>query len=121
MIKDLVTYLFQEKTEHIKFDGVDNYYAGIPYFFRFNKSATGDPYYAMAGFSGTFETFYIQDKYYVSDILTVNYGLRYDSFEMDNGPAYNEYGSSLLGFRNDTIASTSILQPRFGFQLDADL
>ena len=102
-----------------KFNGVDNYYAGIPYFFRFNKSATGDPYYAMAGFSGTFETIYLQDKYYVSDILTVNYGLRYDSFEMDMGPAYNEYGSGLLGFRNDTPASTSILQPRFGFQLDA--
>lgn len=102
-----------------KFDGVDNYYAGIPSYFRFNKSATGDPYYAMAGFSGTFETFYIQDKYYVSDILTLNYGLRYDSFEMDAGPAYNEYGSGLLGFRNDTPASTSIVQPRFGFQLDA--
>ena len=43
--------------ELIEFNGVDNYYAGIPYFFRFNKSATGDPYYAMAGFSGTFETF----------------------------------------------------------------
>ena len=102
-----------------QFKGVDNYYAGIPSFFRFNKSATGDPYYAMAGFSGTFETLYVQDKFYVSDILTVNYGLRYDSFEMDSGPAYNEYGSGLLGFRNDTPASTSILQPRFGFQLDA--
>ena len=57
-------------------------YDGIPSFFRFNKSATGDPYYAMAGFNGTFESMYIQDKYYVSDILTINYGLRYDSFEM---------------------------------------
>ena len=102
-----------------QFKGVDNYYAGIPSFFRFNKSATGDPYYAMAGFSGTFETFYIQDKYYMTDNLTINYGLRYDSFEMDMGPAYNDYGSGLLGFRNDTPASTSVLQPRFGFQLDA--
>jgi hypothetical protein len=102
-----------------KFDGVDNYYAGIPSYFRFNKSATGDPYDASAEFTGTFETLYVQDKYYVSDILTVNYGLRYDSFEMANGPAYNEYGSGLLGFRNDTPASTSIVQPRFGFQLDA--
>ena len=102
-----------------QFEGVQNYYDGIPSYFRFNKSATGDPYYAMAGFSGTFETFYIQDKYYVSDILTINYGLRYDSLEMDEGPAYNEYGSGLLGFRNDTIANTSILQPRFGFDLDA--
>ena len=56
---------------------------------------------------------------YLSDILTINYGLRYDNFEMDAGPAYNEYGSGLLGFRNDTLASTSILQPRFGFDLDA--
>ena len=39
-----------------QFEGVQNYYDGIPSFFRFNKSATGDPYYAMAGFSGTFET-----------------------------------------------------------------
>jgi hypothetical protein len=102
-----------------QFEGVQNYYDGIPSYFRFNKSATGDPYYAMAGFSGTFETLYVQDKFYMSDILTINYGLRYDSFEMDAGPAYNEYGSGLLGFRNDTPASTSILQPRFGFQLDA--
>jgi hypothetical protein len=102
-----------------QFEGVQNYYDGIPSYFRFNKSATGDPYYAMAGFSGTFETIYAQDKYYISDRLTINYGLRYDSFEMDAGPAYNEYGSGLLGFRNDTTASTSILQPRFGFHLDA--
>ena len=102
-----------------QFEGVQNYYDGIPSYFRFNKSATGDPYYAMAGFSGTFETIYAQNKTYISDRLTINYGLRYDSFEMDAGPAYNEYGSGLLGFRNDTIASTSILQPRFGFDLDA--
>jgi hypothetical protein len=117
--KELGNLFISRENGAYQFEGVQNYYDGIPSFFRFNKSATGDPYYAMAGFSGTFETFYIQDKYYVSDILTVNYGLRYDSFEMDAGPAYNEYGSGLLGFRNDTPASTSIVQPRFGFQLDA--
>ena len=70
-------------------------------------------------FSGTFETLYVKISITVSDILTINYGLRYDSFEMDAGPAYNEYGSGFLGFRNDTPASTSIIQPRFGFELDA--
>ena len=117
--KELGNLFISRENGAYQFEGVENYYAGIPSFFRFNKSANGDPYYAMAGFSGTFESIYIQDKYYVSDILTVNYGLRYDSFEMSSGPAYNEYGSGLLGFRNDTPASTSILQPRFGFQLDA--
>ena len=117
--KNLGNLFISRENGAYQFEGVQNYYDGIPSYFRFNKSATGDPYYAMAGFSGTFETFYIQDKYYISDILTINYGLRYDSFEMDAGPAYNAYGSGLLGFRNDTIASTSILQPRFGFDLDA--
>ncbi len=117
--KELGNLFISRENGAYQFKGVQNYYDGIPSFFRFNKSATGDPYYAMAGFSGTFESIYIQDKYYLSDILTINYGLRYDSFEMDMGPAYNEYGSGLLGFRNDTPASTSILQPRFGFQLDA--
>ena len=117
--KELGNLFISRENGAYQFEGVQNYYDGIPSFFRFNKSATGDPYYAMAGFSGTFESMYIQDKYYVSDILTINYGLRYDSFEMSSGPAYNEYGSGLLGFRNDTPASTSILQPRFGFQLDA--
>jgi len=51
-----------------RFNGVDNYYAGIPYYFRFNKSATGDPYYASAEFTGSIETLYVHDKYYVSDI-----------------------------------------------------
>ena len=117
--KELGNLFISRENGAYQFEGVQNYYDGIPSFFRFNKSATGDPYYAMAGFSGTFESMYIQDKYYVSDILTINYGLRYDSFEMRSGPAYNKYGSGLLGFRNDTPASTSILQPRFGFQLDA--
>ena len=117
--KELGNLFISRENGAYQFEGVQDYYDGIPSFFRFNKSATGDPYYAMAGFSGTFESIYIQDKYYLSDILTINYGLRYDSFEMDMGPAYNEYGSGLLGFRNDTPASTSILQPRFGFQLDA--
>ena len=117
--KELGNLFISRENGAYQFEGVDNYYAGIPSFFRFNKSATGDPYYAMAGFNGTFETMYIQDKYYVSDILTINYGFRYDSFEMEKGPAYNSYGSELLGFRNSARASTSILQPRFGFQLDA--
>ena len=117
--KELGNLFISRENGAYQFEGVQNYFDGIPSFFRFNKSATGDPYYAMAGFNGTFESMYIQDKYYVSDILTINYGLRYDSFEMSSGPAYNEYGSGLLGFRNDTPASTSILQPRFGFQLDA--
>src|SRR6056300_303758 len=117
--KELGNLFISRENGAYQFKGVQNYYDGIPSYFKFNKSATGDPYYAMAGFSGTFETLYVQDKFYMSDILTINYGVRYDSFEMDAGPAYNEYGSGLLGFRNDTPASTSILQPRFGFQLDA--
>ena len=117
--KNLGNLFISRENGAYQFEGVQNYYDGIPSFFRFNKSATGDPYYAQAGFSGTFETLYVQDKFYMSDILTVNYGLRYDSFEMDSGPAYNAYGSGLLGFRNDTPANTSILQPRVGFKLDA--
>ena len=102
-----------------QFKGVDNYEAGIPSYFRFNQSATGNPYDAAAAFSGTFKTLYVQDKMYISDILTVLVGVRMDSFAMDNGPAYNAIASEKLGFSNATPAKSRILQPRVGFNLDA--
>ncbi len=102
-----------------QFQGVDNFEAGVPSFFRFNQSATGDPYDAAAAFSGTFKTIYIQDKMYVSDILTVLAGLRLDSFAMNNGPMYNELASQKHGFSNSTPAKSRIIQPRVGFNLDA--
>ena len=101
------------------FEGVDNFEAGVPSFFRFNQSATGNPYDAAAAFSGTFKTIYIQDKMYVSDILTILAGVRLDTFAMDNGPAYNASASETLGFSNSTPAKSRILQPRVGFNLDA--
>ena len=64
-------------------------------------------------------TFYIEDVVDVSDILTLNFGIRVDSIEQpENVGRENAAFEALAGFSNTAPLDSQVIQPRFGYKLD---
>ena len=64
-------------------------------------------------------TFYIEDVVDVSDILTLNFGIRVDNIDQpENTRGYNAAFEGLTGFSNTAPLESSVIQPRFGYKLD---
>ncbi|MBD3771722.1 MAG: TonB-dependent receptor [Rhodobacterales bacterium] len=98
----------------------DNFANGdFDYFQYTNSAGTNDVNDAAADFGYEINTFYIQDKWQVSDKLDVTAGLRYDYYTSSDKPRYNATFQSNYGFRNDeNMDGRDLLQPRFGFNYD---
>ncbi len=64
-------------------------------------------------------TFYIEDVVDVSDILTLNFGVRVDNIDQpENTRGYNAAFEGLTGFSNTAPLESTVIQPRFGYKLD---
>ena len=64
-------------------------------------------------------TFYIEDVVDVSDILTLNFGIRVDTIDQpENTGGRNAAFEELAGFSNTVPLESSVIQPRFGYKLD---
>ena len=64
-------------------------------------------------------TFYIEDVVDVSDILTLNFGVRVDSIDQPrNVGSENAAFEALAGFSNTAPLDSQVIQPRFGYKLD---
>nr|WP_321442234.1 TonB-dependent receptor [uncultured Hyphomonas sp.] len=124
-------------------DNFDNFANGdFDYFQYTNAAGTNDVNDAAADFGYEINTFYIQDKWQVTDKLDITAGLRYDYYTSSDKPRYNcvfEYGNMYdptdpdtnvcgldapgtragYGFRNDeNMDGRDLLQPRFGFNYE---
>ena len=98
----------------------DNFANGdFDYFQYTNAAGTNDVNDAAADFGYEINTFYIQDKWQVTDKLDVTAGLRYDYYTSSDKPRYNANFESTYGFRNDNnMDGRDLLQPRFGFNYE---
>lgn len=64
---------------------------------------------------------FLQDSWSPNFNLTLTYGLRVDTPNVDRAPTYNAAASTAFGFRNDTtINGKELIQPRFGFNYTFD-
>ena len=102
-----------------RWDSVDNFINGNLDYLRFIKPVTGNLMDGAAIVDIDMSTFYIEDVVDVSDILTLNFGVRVDTIEQPEDPtAYNAAFEALAGFRNTVPLDSSVIQPRFGYKLD---
>ena len=78
---------------------------------------TNNPDTAAALFGNTLNTFYVQDEMFFDELdLTIVAGLRYDWFESDDRPTFNQAFFNATGVRNDAnLDGVDLLMPRLGF------
>ena len=102
-----------------RWNSVDDFLNGNLSYLRFIKPVTGNLMDGAAIVDIDMSTFYIEDVVDVSDILTLNFGVRVDTIEQpENTAGYNAAFEALAGFRNTVPLDSSVIQPRFGYKLD---
>ena len=100
-------------------NSVDDFVNGNLTYLRFIKPVTGNLMDGAAIVDIDMSTFYIEDVVDVSDILTLNFGVRVDTIDQpENTAGYNPAFEALAGFRNTAPLDSSVIQPRFGYKLD---
>lgn len=98
--------------------GVDKFLLGRPSRVYYGSGGgSNDPIDAAADFTNVQNSLYISDEiYFPASDLTLTGGLRYDWFESDDAPNYNQALSEAIGIRNDTgLDGLDLLMPRIGF------
>jgi hypothetical protein len=103
--------------------GIDKFELGLPSRIYYG-SGGGTNVAADAGatFTNTQHSFFIQDEMYFDEYdLTVTAGLRYERFDTNDAPTYNDaFTQANGGVRNDeNIDGLSIVMPRIGFTWEA--
>ncbi len=99
------------------FDSIADFQAGNAQRLRYqNDVFTLNPNDAAANFTYQSYTFGIADTWRVSDILTFNFGARYDMYGGKSRAVLNQNFVNRYGFPNNKFLSgLAVFQPRFGF------
>ncbi|MEL7128927.1 MAG: TonB-dependent receptor [Pseudomonadota bacterium] len=85
-------------------------------------SASGDINTAAASFRRNIHTLYIQDEWQVTPDLTLTGGLRWDFYDSDDVPTFNQIFLDRYGFANTTsFNDLEAVQPRVGFIYESPL
>ncbi|MDX1569012.1 MAG: carboxypeptidase regulatory-like domain-containing protein [Xanthomonadales bacterium] len=98
--------------------GIDRFELGRPSRVYYGSGGgTNNPFDAAAAFTNSENALYFQDEvYFAQQDLTLVAGLRYEWFDTDDSPTFNQAFTDLYGFRNDaTIDGVDLLMPRIGF------
>ncbi|WP_395344814.1 TonB-dependent receptor [Ningiella sp. W23] len=103
-----------------RFDGVENFRNQQAFEIEYAIPASLDPNDGAAEFEFRQTTLYVQDRWLVTDDLTLTYGLRYDMWDADRDPTANANFQTRYGFTNATGPDFDLLQPRVGFNYNID-
>ena len=99
--------------------GIEQFVLGLPSQIYYGSGGeTNDPNDAAANFSNVTNAFYVQDEIFFDEMdLTIIAGLRYEWYESDDRPVYNDaFTQANGGLRNDhNIDGFDLLMPRLGF------
>jgi len=113
---------FIQRTRGIwHFDSIEDFAAGTPDTFSYQNAVTNVAEDGAAQFELTTHTFYGQDRWDVTNELTITAGLRYDLYKQSETPAENTTVLTRTGINNTaTFDGVGLWQPRFAFNYDFD-
>ena len=117
---DIYNLFIARYNGEIQFKSIDDFRNGLWSYLRFAVPAAGVEAVdtAAADFQVEKNTFYLQDKWYVNDDLTVVLGVRYDEVLTPTAPTYNPEFMERNGFPNNSKFDYSKLQPRASFTMN---
>lgn len=118
---DVFNMFIQESEGEYRFGSIEDFAAGTPSVIIYeNASGTNVKADAAAEFGYTVNTLYVQDEiFFGSQDLTLVAGLRYDWYESDDVPAYNQDIQEAYSIDNrQNLDGKDLLQPRLGFNWD---
>lgn len=102
------------------FKSIANFEAGIADSLRYKNAPTNNPRDAAVAFTRGEHSFYIQDEFYATPDLMLNFGLRYELLKSDDKPGYNADFFAQTGYNNsENLSGVDIFLPRFSFKWDA--
>jgi outer membrane receptor for ferrienterochelin and colicin len=117
---DIYNLFIARYNGEVTFNSIEDFAAGRWSYLRFNTPITGveDVDLAAADFKIEKETFYLQDKWYVNDDLTVILGVRYDQVSTPTEARLNPKFLERNGVPNNAKFDYSKVQPRASFTLN---
>ncbi len=99
-----------------EFDSIDDFENGVVGEFSYTNAASGMAEDAGAEFEMTTHTFFIEDRWDISEDLDITYGIRYETVSMPDEPKMNQNFSDRYGFSNsESFDGHSMFLPRVGF------
>ena len=116
---DMYNLFYQHVDTEVRFDGIDNFEAGIADRIYYGNAFSGNELETAAEWGYAINTFYIEDEWQVNSDLSVSYGLRYDYYETSDKPALNSDFLQDYGYPNTAnVDGMDLLMPRLGFTYD---
>ncbi|QYR52540.1 TonB-dependent receptor [Lysobacter soyae] len=98
------------------YNNVNAFVANTPSYSLVRTPLNGDVDNMAAKYKYNALGLFVQDQWYVTDALTLTYGLRADRYTTDHKPPYNAAAQSVWGYNNTDIGGGKFLiQPRIGF------
>ena len=117
---EVVNLFIARYNGEVRFRSFDDYKNGIWSRLRIHEPYAGHD--AVGTMAADFEvektSFYMQDKWFVNDDLTVMFGIRYDAVETPIAPDTNVNFVEEYGFSNASKFDFDVVQPRFSFNAD---
>ncbi|WP_298671894.1 carboxypeptidase regulatory-like domain-containing protein [uncultured Sphingomonas sp.] len=107
----------QNSAGNYYFDSIADFQAGNAQRLRYQNAVPSlNPNDAAAQFRYQSYAFGVQDTWTISDIFTLNYGIRFDMYGGHTRPALNQSFVNRIGYANTAyISGRSVVQPRIGF------
>jgi outer membrane receptor for ferrienterochelin and colicin len=98
------------------FSNLANFQKGAASRFQYANAYTGNPSDNAAIWNYSENSFYLQDRWDVSETFTLQGGLRYERYESPDKPRLSSAFESRYGFGNDAnLDGRQLLLPRLGF------
>ena len=113
---DVFNLFIINATGSVHFSDIASLDAGTAYEIRQNVSFTQDPNDAAAIYTRDIHSFFLQDRWNISDRAELIFGLRYDQYASDDLPLLNNNYVARYGMTNQVgFDGLDAVQPRIGF------
>ena len=117
---EVYNLFYQHTDTEMRFNSIDDFENGLAARVYYGNALSNNELDAAVDWSYDVSSFYIEDKWQVTNSLLLTFGLRYDYYETDDVPNENPDFVADYGFSNTaTLDGIDLLLPRFGFTWDA--